>query len=204
MSKDYPVSLFSLEGTLIGFVVEDGYKIKRLRLETAAGEVVIKLSKEARASVGAVLHPGDWIQVWGEKTAKRDGEEKLKAYRVQKRVAGEMLPMPTPQVPCAASKKPEATILVCQKSDCMKRGGKAVCRVLEQELEERNLGDRVQVRMVGCMKQCKAGPNIVVNKTRYSRIEATEVPEVLDRHFPPASEPANEPASERLQPASLR
>jgi (2Fe-2S) ferredoxin len=34
------------------------------------------------------------------------------------------------------------------------------------------------------MKQCKAGPNVVMpDKTRYTRIDAEEIPTVLDKHF---------------------
>jgi len=37
------------------------------------------------------------------------------------------------------------------------------------------------------MKQCKAGPNLVMpNKTRYSRIAASEIPKIIDQHFPTA------------------
>ena len=62
--------------------------------------------------------------------------------------------------------------MVCQKSDCMKRGGKAVCQALEAALSDRGLEDQVTIKGTGCMKNCKAGPNLVMpDKTRYSRIQ---------------------------------
>lgn len=193
--KEKQVSIFNLEGRFLGYLLEDGYKIKYLRLSTAEGEVLIKLSKEARVTIGRVLQPGEWLQVWGEKTVKLDTEEiKLKAYKVT--IAA---PIETTDVVLTpkASAPAKATILVCQKSDCMKRGGKAVCQALEAALSDRDLTDRVTVRGTGCMKQCKAGPNLVMpDKTRYSQVSAAEIPALIDKHIPrPAAQPTIEPES---------
>ena len=66
----------------------------------------------------------------------------------------------------------------------MNRGGKAVCRALEAALSHRGLQDQVMIKGTGCMKKCKAGPNIVMpDKTRYSRIPSTQVPAIMDKHF---------------------
>jgi (2Fe-2S) ferredoxin len=200
--KDKQRSLFNLEGRFLGFIVEDGYKIKYLRLETGDGECCIKLSKEARASVGRVLSPGDWLQVWGENTVKGEGEIKLKAYRIAV-ITPEQSPAVFPEVPApqAKSKKSKSAILVCQKSDCMKRGGKAVCKALENALGDRGLTDQVSIQGTGCMKHCKAGPNIVFmpDKTRYSRVSAGDIPALVDQHFPepqPAASPLAEASSQ--------
>lgn len=192
MSKKHKqVSPFSLEGRFLGFDLEDGYKLKRLRLATAEGEVWIKLTKEARASVGGIILPGDWVQVWGEKVIKDDTEERLKAYRlsvISPRQATTVLPavatMPDRQKPAA-----KATILVCQKSDCIKRGGKGVCKALEAALDDRNLG-QVTVKGTGCMKHCKSGPTIVFmpDKTRYTHVTPAEIPALIDKHFPASAQ----------------
>ncbi|MBF2028459.1 MAG: (2Fe-2S) ferredoxin domain-containing protein [Oscillatoriales cyanobacterium C42_A2020_001] len=193
------VSAFSLEGRFLSFEVEDGYKIKRLNLATADGEICVKLSKEARASVKGVLTPGDWIWVFGKQYSCPDTASiKYKAYLIKQAVPGQTpaLTAPTPTEAKASQKsKPQATVLVCQKSDCMKRGGKAVCQALQATLSDRGLEGQVAIKGVGCMKECKAGPNLVVmpNKTRYSRIQAAEIPDLIDRHFPhvQAQEPSN-------------
>ncbi len=184
------ISPVQLEGRFLGFEVEDGYKIKRLTLATADGEVSIKLSKAARASVRGVLTPGDWLRVWGEQSRCPDTEMvKYKADLIQQtapgQVPGSVTPIPTIPTPTPKT-KPQTTILVCQKSDCMKRGGKAVCQRLQQELGDRGLTEQVTIKGVGCMKDCKAGPNLVVmpEKARYSRIQASDVPALLDRHVP--------------------
>ena len=83
MGKHAQVSEFSIEGRFLGFVIEDGYKLKRLRLGTAEGEQSIKLSKELRARLRWDLTPGDWFQVLGEsKLDLKTGEVKLKADRI--------------------------------------------------------------------------------------------------------------------------
>ncbi len=193
------VSAFSLEGRFLSFELEDGYKIKRLNLATAEGEVCIKLSKEARASVRGVLTPGDWIWVFGEQYLDPELEAvRYKAFLIKQAAPGQtpaLAAQPPAAAPVATPAKPVATILVCQKSDCQKRGGKAVCQRLQQELSDRGLTDQVVVKGVGCMKDCKAGPNLVVmpSKARYSRINASEIPALLDAHLPtPAPTPATE------------
>jgi len=180
--KDKQITPFRLEGRFLGYLLEDGYKLKYLRLGTATGEVCIKLSKAARLSLGRVLQPGEWVQVGGDRVMK-SGKVKWKADGIQAIApcAGDPPIQPLPPSP-----HPAATILVCQKSDCMKRGGRAVCEALAKELGDRGLGDRVTVRATGCMKQCKTAANLVVmpDKKNYRGITAAEIPALLDRHFP--------------------
>ena len=66
----------------------------------------------------------------------------------------------------------------------MKRGGDGVCRALESALSDRSLSNEVTIKGTGCMKNCKAGPNLVMpDKTRYSRIQASQVSALIDKHF---------------------
>jgi len=197
---------FQIEGRFLGLVVKDGYKIKGLRLATAAGELYIKLSKEARASCQRVLVPGEWLQVSGYQQLDYS-EEAVKFKADQIRVAspsadraglGQLPPQDSPPplltVPPAqlAAPAPSAsgTILFCQKSDCCKRGGWAVTEAIQQALGDRQLEGQVKLKGTGCMKQCKAGPNVIINKTRYSRIRPEDVPQIIDRHFPAAAAPS--------------
>jgi len=133
MSKKHKhVSTFSLEGRFLSFILEDGYKIKHLCMATAEGELWIKLSKEARASVNGVLTSGSWIGVVGEKLVDlTTGEVKYKAFLINQAVPRqgsnpmvESLEMPLSRQTTAEKSKAQrpATILMCQKSDCMKRG----------------------------------------------------------------------------------
>ncbi|MGB3206961.1 MAG: (2Fe-2S) ferredoxin domain-containing protein [Crinalium sp.] len=197
MGKHTEALTFTIEGRFLGFEIEDGYKLKRLRLGTAEGEQSIKLSKDLKARLRWDLTPGAWFEVAGEKKVDpKTGKLKLKASRIAPVVPKNcetnrpgVVDLNTKQ---SAPAKKNAQILVCQKSDCMKRGGKAVCQALAESLRDRGLDDQVAIKGTGCMKQCKAGPNIVMpDKTRYSRIDAEEIPDIINKHFPkPASQPA--------------
>ncbi len=178
--KSKEVSAFSLEGRFLEFEFSDGYKLKYLRLATSEGECLIKLSKQLRSAFHLRLIPGDWVQILGEKKIDhKTGEVKLKAERVIPATASQE------QVNVKAQPaKTKASILVCQKSSCMKRGGAAVCQALATALSDRSLDEQVAIKGTGCLKQCKAGPNLVMpDKTRYCRIQAAEIPGVVDKHF---------------------
>jgi (2Fe-2S) ferredoxin len=195
------VSDFCLEGRFIDFVIKDGYKLKGLQIWTADGECYVKLAKHLRFAFDLGLPPGTWLQIVGKKKHElATGQVTLKAERVmaaRQDVANETITqmgMPSRvsqlQEPTSISKenkkstKTKSTILVCQKSDCMKRGGKALCQALEATLSDRGLEDQVTIKGTGCMKNCKAGPNLVMpDKTRYSRISAAQVPALMDKHF---------------------
>lgn len=195
--KSKKVSDFTLEGRFLNFILEDGYKLKYLRLATAEGEYWIKC-KALQQNAELRLIPGDWVQVIGEsKLDLKTGKLKLKAAQVLPAIPN--VQENAVSIKPAPSQK-KANILVCQKSSCMKRGGTAVCQALQSALSDRGLEEEVAIKGTGCLKQCKAGPNIVMpDKTRYSRIQAAEIPEVVDRHFATA---CNAPEVE-LEPVSI-
>lgn len=208
------VSEFSLEGEILGLIVEDGCKLKYLRLSSDRGvEYLVKLCKELRSFLLPVLTPGLKVQVVGEKEINlKNGKIKLKARSLKlalgkkepspelldstnlpfvvltsddRAIAKTEVTSPTAAQTVKAPAKTQTKILVCQKSDCLKRGGAGVCKALENALNSRGLEDQVTVQGTGCLKQCKAGPNIVVmpDKTRYSRIAPAEIPAIIDKHF---------------------
>ncbi|KZL50404.1 (Fe-S)-binding protein [Nodularia spumigena CENA596] len=195
MSASYStnISEFCLEGRFIDFVIKDGYKLKGLLLGTSEGECYVKLAKHLQAAFDLRLPQGTWLQVVGYKKhdIKKDKvtlkAERVVAARSEIGRAAIVTPVEEPPAMETAKAKPaknKETILVCQKSDCMKRGGKAVCQALEAALSNRGLEDQVTIKGTGCMKKCKAGPNIVMpDKTRYSRIPSTQVPAIMDKHF---------------------
>ena len=192
-SQAIEVSEFCLEGRFINFVIKDGYKLKGLLLATHEGESYIKLAKHLRAAFDLRLQPGTWLQVVGYKEydIKKDKvtlkAERVMAARSEMERVHTTTPVEEPPYIDNVKVKPaktKATILVCQKSDCMKRGGKAVCQALEAALSDRGLEDQVTIKGTGCMKNCKAGPNLVMpDKTRHSRIQAAQVPALMNQHF---------------------
>ncbi|MHC5733767.1 (2Fe-2S) ferredoxin domain-containing protein [Nostoc sp.] len=192
-SQSMEVSEFCLEGRFINFVIKDGYKLKGIMLGTHEGESYIKLAKHLRAAFDLRLPPGTWLQVVGyKKHDLKDGTVTLKAERVMaaRSEIGRVETIAPVQEPPSIENvkvkpaKTKATILVCQKSDCMKRGGKGVCQALEAALSDRGLEDQVTIKGTGCMKNCKAGPNLVMpDKTRHSRIQAAQIPALMNKHF---------------------
>lgn len=197
VSPKLELTEFCLEGRFLDVVIKDGYKLKGLLLATAEGEFYIKLAKNLRFAFDWRLPKGTWLQVIGtKKFDAKTGEVKLKAEQVM--AARTVQPEAANNIDVEESftrnntqtttKKTKATILVCQKSDCMKRGGQAVCKALETELGDRGLTEQVTIKGTGCMKNCKAGPNLVMpDKTRYCRIQATQVSVLIDKHFPESS-----------------
>jgi (2Fe-2S) ferredoxin len=178
------VSEFCLEGRFLEFVIKDGYKLKGLMIGTSEGECYVKLAKHLRIAFDLRLPPGTWLQMVGFKRYDSEtGEVKFKAERVMaSRGNGEIKETSDVVVDTKPAKK--AVILMCQKSDCMKRGGKALCQALEKELDSNNLSGQVIIKGTGCMKNCKAGPHLVMpDKTRYSRIDATQIPALVQKHF---------------------
>jgi NADH:ubiquinone oxidoreductase subunit E len=177
------VTEFCFEGRFLDFVIKDGYKLKGLLLWTSEGECYIKLAKHLRSAFDLRLPQGTWLQVVGTKqyNAKKD-----QVTLVAERVMAASADMGTVTAQNLAKTKPDKvqTILVCQKSDCMKRGGKALCQALESELTNHGLENSVAMKGTGCMKNCKAGPNLVMpDKTRYSKVKAEQVADLIDKHF---------------------
>jgi (2Fe-2S) ferredoxin len=196
MNKYTEVAELKVAGQFLGFLFKDGYKIEYLRLGTPQGEFWFKPAKELRPVLEGYLNPGDAIEIGGEgKRDLKNGKLKLKAYEVKKAGEGERErgSEGEREIGEIASENPgvnkKSSILICQKSDCQKRGGRAICEALETGLRDRNLADRVKIKGTGCLKQCKAGPNLVFmpDKTRYSKVSLAQIPNLIAKHFPISS-----------------
>lgn len=191
------VSDFSYEGKFLGFTALDGYKLKYLRLSAPDRDYMIKIPKEQRLELYRSLQPGDLIQCAGEqKLNLATGECKLKAYTISKLAAESPLQSEiihlhgnvrdlngsySHKQQTKSSIKPLVNVLVCQKSDCAKRGSGQVCSALMNALEQQDLADYVKVKGTGCMKHCKSGPHVVVmpDKSRYSHVKVGQIQEIV-------------------------
>lgn len=194
---------FNLTGTIQNVGIKDG-KPKVITLMTSLGLLLIKISKQARIIGISDLAPGYQVKVTGQKKQDfKTGKIKLKATRVlsnsepistltrsysipkktdqDHEISSDVITFKPPQI---STVKP-ATILVCQKSDCRKRGSDQVCAFLQQELTQRGLEDQVTIQKTGCLKKCKSGPNIVMlpDKTHYNKVEIHKIPELVEQHF---------------------
>jgi (2Fe-2S) ferredoxin len=180
---------FHVVGTCTGFVLKDGYLPKYLKIKVASLEYWLKIPKSMRESFlhdGAIA-VGQSLEVWGTEERK---SYKLKLTLTEVAVIGQV-PSPTlvPEVEGSrmaskpASKGSKQRILVCQKSNCWKRGGKQLCEAIQSEIGDRGLS--VQVQLTGCLKDCKKAPNLVVmpDKSRYHHLTPSAIPALVERHF---------------------
>jgi len=72
-------------------------------------------------------------------------------------------------------------LLVCQKSDCQKKGGKHHRQKLEQSLAKRGLSCRVMIEETGCLGKCSLAPNIVLmpHKKRLSGLKPAAIADYI-------------------------
>jgi (2Fe-2S) ferredoxin len=202
MAKSKQVTRFAIAGRFIGFTLKDDDQIQEIQLQTHKGDLWIKPTKELRPTLKKSISMGDLVLVEGEKYLnEKKGQLKLKAHLITiKQPAREISVEGTnnPDVVLSSSHNLAAkpipqqsmgSILVCQKSDCQKRGSQNICRLLEETLSDRGLRSQVTIKKVGCIKHCKSGPHIVLmpDKTRYSDVKPSRIPELIERHFPAVS-----------------
>jgi (2Fe-2S) ferredoxin len=181
MNYSHPQRMeFNFEGQFLGFAGERD-KFKYLRLGMVSEKVEIKIPKELRAWVSLYCLPGTTIQVTGiGKFDPCTQELKLKASQitpVSELVKSDgRVPITLPS-PIPHSHKPKIKIFVCQKSGCLKKGGKGLCESLEATLRDRNLHHHVSIQKTGCLKRCSDAPNLMVmpGKHQFKKIR----PELL-------------------------
>jgi hypothetical protein len=165
----------NLVGQFVGYELKDGYKVKRLNLLTADGIQSVKLAKEARAALfrlnsSTTIVPGTLLSLAVE--AKfNDGAIKYKVYDLQILAAATTIePMNLP-VTESDSPRPKLTkIRICDRGTCRKRGALEVYAQLQQEIGDRGLGDQVVLEKTGCLKDCKHGPNVTIDKTCHHKV----------------------------------
>jgi len=184
------VTTFVLEGRFLQALGKSPSKPKYIRIATAAGEQLLKLSKEARPFLSeADLPVGSWITLSGKETYKpKKGTRKRKIYQIepqQPRAKTASSPQPTVATPKPKGKAKKENILVCQKSSCCKRGGKAVYQAAREAVEKHELSDRVNVKPTGCMGKCKKGPCLVMqaDKSRHLGLKPEQVPDLIAQRY---------------------
>lgn len=194
--SEYLVSEFDLVGQLVDIIIKSDNRVKYLKLATDRREYWIKVSKQVGYNLSQILKLGCKIQIQGEyKQSWKNGKVKYKAQSVtlvdrqkqESSIISKLAVDSLNQLPekVTSSAKPKAKVLVCKKSTCWNRGGKAVCELLEEGLRDRGLTNQVQIKTTGCLKQCKKGPNLVMmpDKTCYSKVQPKQVPLLIDKHL---------------------
>ncbi|MBF2047902.1 MAG: (2Fe-2S) ferredoxin domain-containing protein [Elainella sp. C42_A2020_010] len=80
------------------------------------------------------------------------------------------------------SAKSKIKVLVCQKSGCLKKGGRGLCEALQQALCQRNLDQHVTIKPTGCLKCCSSAPNLVMmpGNRRYKEVRPKTLGQIAD------------------------
>lgn len=193
VSCDRIPQTFDYTGTILALDYKDNGTIKGLRLSHPLGGLPVKLDKTLRTQLPAGLSPGAMVQVSGYQKPGKYGMSKFTADRLILQTQGSaessMPAPPAPRRPRSTEKSDraptQATILVCGKSGCRKRGSAKLCSAIESAMGDRSTPSHVCVKEVGCMKQCKAGPHLVFmpDKARYSQVKPQDVPRLLAQHI---------------------
>jgi (2Fe-2S) ferredoxin len=187
-SDNYSPREFSLEGQFLGFASHDG-KLKYIRLGVLSEEMLIKLPKAMRNAGRLLLQPGESIRVTGiGKFDRNSGELKLKATQIvplsepQTQIVPETPSTPVSSVTNQSKIKPKIKVQVCEKSGCLKRGGKGLSEALEQILRDRNLEQYVTIERTKCLKRCSSAPNLVImpGNHRYMEVRPKKLPQIAD------------------------
>ncbi len=212
MSSNYlDLAEFKLEGQFLGFVGNTPEKFKYLRFSSESRELEIKVPKELRDSLSLSLVPGQQIRVYGVgKFNSQKNTIKLKAYGVTPINSCPNQTTPSAnEVACQDSIKsrrkerisqcldgmfdcntssktsPKAKILLCQKSGCLKRGGRSLLSELEKTLCDRGLQDQVTIEYSSrCLKCCKSAPNYIlqIGNKEYKNIPPQAIASLLENH----------------------
>ena len=180
-------SPFQLEGQFVGFLYKSNGQSKSLKLAVGERELRIKLDKSLRDSQGLNIMPGDWISITGEQQFKGSFTKlKLKAHEVNRlscNLECKTSDSATSSQETSCPKK--GKILLCNKSDCAKRGGRELYQTLQKTLCNLGLQDHVTIEKTSCQKRCGKAPNLILmpGKARHSKPNPKTISELLEDHY---------------------
>lgn len=99
-------------------------------------------------------------------------------------VSTEILPVKTDRsfMKQRSKSQPKIKVLVCQKSGCLKRGGKGLCEALDRTICDRQWEKYVTIERTGCLKRCSSAPNLVImpGKQRHTEVRSKTLPQIAD------------------------
>ena len=201
-----PAPEFHLVGTASKFVLKKRGKVKSFELKTPKGNFCFKIPHKLHKRLNCQLYPNVKLEVKG-KVDIRPKKAKIKIkFKLEEINVLSTTPSPPPfDLEFCNSKTSENSItlenntalensttselkgkiLLCKKSSCWKRGGKAIYEKITEQLQEQGLESSITVKKTGCMGRCKSAPNLVVlpDQARYKCFDKEEVNNLIDTHF---------------------
>lgn len=187
---DATMEMTRIMGQFVSYELKDGYKVKRINLQTAAGLVSAKLTPAARAGLFRIstetpIQPGLWLDL----TVKVKLDAGIIKYKVQDlQTVSESTALawiaanPTALI---EQNSPQKTVIrVCDRGTCRKRGATQIIAALEQAIRDQDLGRSVEVQATSCLKNCKCGPNLRVGKAQHDRLCPVQALQLLPAIVP--------------------
>ncbi len=207
MSKHHQKLTRSLTGQFLGWG-DDRTPHRAIKLATASGLQTAKVAKSLRSQIqdwqpGISLHLLTKQRInltTGETSIKVkqlltlpsiDIDSHLPAVAAENAFPVIDTPIELPTTTEIVT--PSAEILVCQGSSCRRRGSEGICRSMQAYLEQHDLTDRVEIKPVKCLHQCKAAPHAIFTsstetgvpaKTHYRQLQNYQLKAILAKHFP--------------------
>jgi (2Fe-2S) ferredoxin len=185
------IASFNFEGKL-NKIAYKHKKINYLKLKTKQGKYWIEIPKQLGKQLTG-LSPGCQLEVEGKiKRDSQTGKTKYKAKTVAVIAPKTSATLPKVKtktvslLPLFDSKiKPKAKVLICQKSNCWKKGGQQVCAKIESILSDRSLTEEIPIQKTGCLKQCKKAPALVMmpDKAHYNKVQVKQVAKMVEKHL---------------------
>lgn len=174
---------FSLTGVVTAIDEEKGPYPKAIYLIHNEEIFRIKLTKLARQSLEHLPGLADIVQVCGEREYKPDKDQ----FRYRAYTCHILAQSPQKSPSSKAMIRPEkgvtqaGKILVCQKSNCCRRGGTLIWAELSQEIASQGLEGQITLKAVGCIGECNRGPALVVmpSKSRFTRVTPSQIPQIV-------------------------
>ena len=181
----------ALQGEFVGFIYKSNGQAKSLILAVGERQLRIKIDDSLQDTHALNLLPGDWISITGQQECKKEKftKLKLKAYEIERlscdvkcnQEQGTDAMGKTKGKGCAK----KGQILLCNKSDCAKRGGKKLYSVLEKTISNLGLEKHVTIKKTGCQKRCGKAPNMILmpGKCKHSKPNPKKIAGLLEEHY---------------------
>ncbi|WKY43575.1 NADH-quinone oxidoreductase subunit NuoF [Eubacteriaceae bacterium ES2] len=76
-------------------------------------------------------------------------------------------------------------ILICGGTGCTSSGSQVLAQELRKELVKHDILEEIEIIITGCFGLCELGPVVIVypEGTFYSRVEASDIPEMVEEHL---------------------
>lgn len=200
MSKHREKFTQPLTGRFLGWG-DDCNPHRYIKIATVSGDKVAKVAKSLRPSIQD-WEPGIWLTMLAKKQVNLTTGEtsiKVKYLLTPPSMSGTRTLVDNPTPMQVAEPIEPIQIRVCQGSSCRRRGSEGICRTMQAYIDRHDLTDRVELKPVKCLHQCKAAPHAIIThpvggsqpqKTHYRQLQHYQIKAILTQHLPIES-PAN-------------